>query len=293
VTDSVIQSLWDNHVAWSQTASALKSRRTLWRTVVFALTALGAILQTIAATMPAVKVAAGSVGTVALALVPFLARYFLTSEETSKWLRARSISEGIKSEIYSYRAGAEEYRGAGGLEVLRQKVRNIQTWGKNIEAELAKVGSKTTPAPPSLDADDYLNRRIYQQINEYYRPNARRNAELAERFRWAEIALAGLAATLSAVATSLGEPGSAKLGPWVAVLTTIGGSIAAHAAASRYDFQATTFFATARQLDDLALDWQASGKPAPSKEWSEFVRACEEAISAENRGWMAKLDEKP
>jgi hypothetical protein len=24
--------------------------------------------------------------------------------------------------------------------------------------------------------------------------------------------------------------------------------------------------------------------------WSEFVTACEEAISAENRGWMAKLD---
>jgi hypothetical protein len=293
VTDNVIQSLWDEHVAWSQTAGALKSQRTLWRTVVLALTALGAILQTIAVTAPPVKLAAGSLGTVALALVPFLSRYFLTSEDTSKWLRARSISEGIKSEIYSYRAGAEQYLGADALEALRRKVRDIRNWGKNIEVERAKVGSPTTPAPPSLDADAYLQRRIYQQVKEYYRPNARRNAELAERFRWAEIVLAGLAATLSAIATFLGEPGSGKLGPWVAVLTTIGGSIAAHAAASRYDFQATTFFATARQLEDLALDWQAADKAAPSKEWSEFVRACEEAISAENRGWMAKLDEKP
>ena len=293
MTDRVVQSLWDEHVAWSDTAGRLKSERTLWRTAVLTLTVLGATLQTIAATMPAAKLGAGAVGTVALALVPFLARYFLTSEETSKWLRARSVSEGIKSEIYSYLAGAEPYAGTGALEMLRKKVRDIRDWGKNLEMERAKVGSPTRPAPPSLDADAYLQRRVYQQIDKYYRPNAQRNAQLAERFRWAEISMAGFAAVLSAVATFFGDPGSAKLGPWVAVLTTVGGSIAAHAAASRYDFQATTFFATARQLGDLALDWQAAGKPAPSKEWSEFVRACEEAISAENRGWMAKLDEKP
>jgi hypothetical protein len=76
------------------------------------------------------------------------------------------------------------------------------------------------------------------------------------------------------------------------VLTTIGGSIATHAAAGRYDFQAATYYATARQLLDLAIGWEAGGKAAPSKEWSEFVRGCEEAISAENRGWMAKLDQQ-
>jgi hypothetical protein len=74
------------------------------------------------------------------------------------------------------------------------------------------------------------------------------------------------------------------------VLTTTAGAVAAHAAASRYDLQATTFFATARQLEDLAHEWKASARDAPSKEWSDFVRACEEAISAENRAWMAKLD---
>ena len=292
--DDVVQSLWSEHVAWSETAGRLKSQRTAWRTVVLALTALGAILQTIAVTVPWVswvKLGAG-VGTVALALVPFLVRYFLTSEETSKWLRARSISEGIKSEIYTYQAGAEPYTGTDASDVLRRKVRDIRDWGKNIEIERAKIGSPTKPTPPKLLGDDYLQQRVYQQINNYYRPNARRNADLAERFRWIEIVMAGLAAVLSAIATFVGNPGSVTLGPWVAVLTTVGGSITAYAAASRYDFQATAFFATARQLEDLALDWQSGGKPVPSKEWSDFVRACEEAISAENRGWMAKLDEK-
>jgi SMODS and SLOG-associating 2TM effector domain 1/Protein of unknown function (DUF4231) len=292
LSDSTVQALWDEHVAWSTVADRLKAQRSFWRFVVLALTVLGAMLQTIAATFPTLKLAAGILGTVALAFVPFLARYFLTAEGTSKWLRARSISEGIKSEIFSYRAGAEPYTGADALETLRKKVREIRDWGQNLQLERAKVDPPTAPAPANLDADAYLRERVYQQINKYYRQNAKKNAELAERFRWAEIVLAGLAAVLSAIATAISGSGSAMLGPWVAVLTTIGGTIAAHAAANRYDFQATTFFATARQLEDLAQDWQAAGKPALSKEWSDFVRACEGVISAENRGWMAKLDEK-
>jgi conflict system pore-forming effector with SLATT domain/uncharacterized protein DUF4231 len=291
VSEEVVQSLWDEHVGWSRTAARLKSRRALWRSVVLILTVLGAALQTLAATVEIslVKMAAGALGTVALALVPFLARSFLTAEDTRKWLRARSVSEGIKSEIFTYRAAAEPYVGPDALERLRKKTRDIRDWGKSLELERARDGSPTQPAPPSLDADAYLQRRAYQQVNEYYRPKAKQNAELAERFRWAELFLAGLAAVFSAAATFTGEPGA--LGPWVAVLTTIGGSVATHAAASRYDFQATMYFATARQLVDLAQDWKATGKSVPSREWSEFVRGCEEAISTENRSWMAKLDE--
>jgi SMODS and SLOG-associating 2TM effector domain 1/Protein of unknown function (DUF4231) len=294
VTDSIIQALWDEHVGWSQTAGRLKSRLTLWRSVVLALTVVGAALQTLAATVEIspIRVGAGAAGTVALGLVPFLTRYFLTAEDTGKWLRARSVSEGIKSEIFAYLASAEPYSGPDALDTLRKKTRDIREWGRNLELERAKVASPTAPAPPILDADAYLRSRVYQQVNEYYRPKAKQNADRAEQFRRVEIAFAGLAAVLSAIATFLGDPMSAQLGPWVAVLTTIGGSIAAHAAASHYDFQATTFFATARQLEDLAQDWQATGKSAPSKEWSELVHACEEAISATNRAWMAKLDEQ-
>jgi hypothetical protein len=139
-----------------------------------------------------------------------------------------------------------------------------------------------------LDAAGYLKARVEEQIERYYRPKARLNANRAEQFRWVETGLAAAAALLGAYA-SFSE--SAAWGQWVAVLTTIGGSVSAHAAAGRYDFQATTFFATAKQLQDLTNGWRASGKPASSPEWSAFVRSCEEVISAENRGWMAKLDQ--
>jgi hypothetical protein len=183
----MVPELWDEHVAWSKAASDLREQRSFWRTTVLVLTVSGATLQTIAATMPTFKLAAGGTGTVALALVPIFARYFLTSEQAAKWLRARSISEGIKSEIYTYCAGVEPYTGPGASETLLKKVRAIRQFGANLERERAKAGSPTKPAPPALDADGYISRRVRQQIDEYYRPAAKKNAELAERYRWIEM----------------------------------------------------------------------------------------------------------
>jgi hypothetical protein len=272
-----VQDLWDDHTAWSVTADRLKNSRVFWRSVALILTVAGAALQTLASAMSQPKSPVGMAGFVFLAFVPFVTAKFLAPERTRKWLRARSISEAIKSEIFRYRAGGEPYTGQDALENLRRKVREIQSWGKELELERARAVAPPSQAPPPLDPDGYLQARIYQQIATYYRPKAR-----------LETGFAGLAALLGAYASFAG---SKAVGPWVAVLTTTGGSLSAHAAASRYDFQATTFFATARQLEDLTHDWQMSVKPVPSKEWSEFVRACEEVISAENRGWMAKLDQ--
>ncbi|MBV8589928.1 MAG: DUF4231 domain-containing protein, partial [Acetobacteraceae bacterium] len=283
-----------DRIGWSRTADRLKKRYVGGRTVVLGLTVSGAALQTLAATVgvASIKTSAGILGAIALVLAPFVTRYFLSVEETRKWLRARSISEGIKSEVYCFCAKADPYVGADALDILRAKVREIRGWAKDLELDRAKTGNPSEPAPPMFDADKYLHARIYQQINQYYRPKARWNAILAERFRWTEVTMAGLAAAIGAVATYAGGDVSARLGPWAAVLTTVAGSVAAHAAANRYEFQAATFYATAAQLDDLAQEWLPSGKAMPGEEWSRFVRSCENVISAENRGWMAKLDEK-
>lgn len=289
-TDKIVQDFWDEHVAWSVTADRLKSRRVLWRTVALILTVAGAALETWASAISAPKSAIGLVGFVSLAFVPFITARFLTPERTRNWLRARSISEAIKSEVFCYRAAADPYAGQDAIEKLDQKVQEIQSWGKELELERARAAAEPSQAPPALDSAGYIRTRVDEQNSMYYRPKAKLNATRAEQFRWVETAFAGLAALFGAYASFTG---SKALGPWVAVLTTSGGSISAHAAASRYDFQATTFFATARQLQDLTHGWQASQHAVPSKEWSDFVRACESVISAENRGWMAKLEQNP
>jgi hypothetical protein len=292
VSDAIVQEMWDDHVGWSRTADRLKSRRSFWRTTVLLLIIVGAAAQTFAASVPdeAVRLAAGVLGTLSLAAAPFLTGNFLTPGQTRKWLRARSVSEGIKSEIFTYRAGARPYQGPDALSRLHAKVKEVRDSASDLAAERAITGAPSEPAPDRLDPSRYIGDRVHQQVGQYYRPKARRAATLAVRFRWAEIALTGAAALLAALATSKLVP--IQLGPWVAVLTTIAGAIAAHAAASRYDFEATTFYATARQLSDLEQGWQLNGAPASGEVWSDFVRACERVISAENRDWMAKLDEQ-
>jgi hypothetical protein len=290
VGDHIVQDFWDEHAAWSVAADRLKSSRVFWRSAALILTVVGAALQTWASAISQPKSAIGMIGFVSLAFVPFITAKFLAPERTRKWLRARSISEAIKSEIFCYRAGADPYSGADALQKLREKVQEIQSWGNELELERARAVAPPTEAPPALNAEAYLQGRVYEQISTYYGPKAKLNATRAEQFRWVETAFAGLAAFFGAYASF---SGSKAFGPWAAVLTTSGGSISSHAAASRYDFQATTYFATARQLRDLAHVWETSLHPVPSKEWSDFVRGCETVISAENRGWMAKLEQNP
>jgi len=294
LNNDILQTLWTEHRRWSAAAGQLKSRRGRWRSIALTLTVIGAVLHTIAATLTTSSTASALsiIGTIALAIVPIISGRILTPEATRKWLRARSVSEGIKSEIYTFCAGGEPYTDPNTSDLLRQRVQAITKWGSGLELDLARVGSVAASAPPPrLDADRYLAQRVRKQIEEYYRPRAHKYARLAALFQKAQTILTGLAAALGAVTTVSEISGPSQLGPWVAVLTTVGASLAAHTAAARYEFQATTFFATARQLEDLVNQWRATATPTNSKEWSDFVRDCESAISAENRGWMAKLDE--
>jgi hypothetical protein len=297
VNTDAAQALWNQHAAWSRTAGRLKKSIVRWRSVVLILTVGAAALQTVAATIPAV--AAGDalaltlsgVSTVALAVAPFLTLHFLRPEATGKWLRTRSVSEGIKSEVYSYLAQSDPYVGPDGLTHLIEKVKKIQSWATDLDFEVARTGKVQKPLPAISTADDYLKQRVLQQLEEYYLPQAKTNADRAHYFQMAAIALAGIAAVLSALATSKMLPQIPTLAAWVSVATTFASALLAHASASRYDFQASTFYATARQLKDLEIAWRAAPSAVPSPTWSALVKACEEAISAENRGWMAKLDE--
>ena len=291
--NEIEQELWDRHVAWSMVADRQKRFRTRARAWVLFLTIAGAALQTLSVQA---GMAAGIAGTICLTVVPAIAAAWLRPEQTKKWLRARSISEGIKSEYHLYRAKAAPYDAANPLETLHDKVKEIGEWGADMANLLAAVGRRGA-TPPDIAPDTYIKNRVVEQIETFYEPKAHDNARIAESFRYTEIVLTIMTAILSAIATYTMKTRAATgiavpVGPWIAVLTTIGGTIAAFAAAGRYDFQATTYFATAANLKDLITGWQLKKcPPPPDPEWSRFVNDCEATISAENRGWMAKLDD--
>lgn len=287
--------LWNEQVAWSQTADRLRDVRSRSRSVVMTLTIAGAVLQTFAGTGdPAFRTAAGIAGTIALSLAAGIAGFFLKPENTQRWLRARAVSEGIKSEFYAYRASGNPYASPDALQRLQENIRKIIGFAKDLAGQRARTSPKPKPMPDKLDQAGYLGQRLDGQIETFYLRQAKRNADRAEFFRYAEIGLALLAAVMSAISTYVAkqtaDTGSASfaLGPWIAIVTTIGGSIAAYAAANRYEFQATSYYATAQELRDLKHSWLLMCDK-PDANWPAFVRRCEDVLSAENQAWMAKL----
>jgi hypothetical protein len=232
-------------------------------------------------------------GAVFLAIAAVLTGRMLSPERTRAWTRTRSASEALKAELYKFWAKAAPYDGAANdaVECLRERGGKIE---KNVESLRRYTASSALPArepPGPLTPDDYIARRVNQQIRDYYRPKALKNAKLAKWFRVAELTLAIVAAVLAAIATVWPDEG---LGAWVAVLTTIGGVLTAHMAASRFDFLVTSYLNTAWRLEDLRSQWPPAkgGGQVPSPEWSDFVRRCETAISAENESWMTKWTEE-
>lgn len=285
--ERVLRSLWNQHAIWAEVAIKLRARRACWRTVVLVLTIGGAALHTLAVALEntGLKRGLGAIGVGALLAVAVLSSRFLTPGETRKWLRSRSVSEGIKSEIYAFRAGAAPYVGEHALEELRTKVGNIVDWAKDLAPEI-DVGVIAKPLPPPLDASSYLHRRVGRQIQRYCQ-RAKISGRRAQWFHWLQILLLIVTAVLGVIATL---SNTEWFGAWIAVLTTIVGGVTAYAAGSLHELQAATALATVSELQDLVQRWLACGKHAPSPEWSEFVRACEEVISAESRCWMAKID---
>ncbi len=100
--------------------------------------------------------------------------------------------------------------------------------------------------------------------------------------------LAVILGALSGAAIAAGLPKLFALGPWAAVVTTASAAVAAHLAASRFDYQTVLYFRTADRLKSLRDEWLATSNRLDPAIVARFVDDCEHAISAENEAWLAK-----
>ena len=286
----------DRQAQWSESANQLKSTTDKARRAAFALTILGAVLAALASQMPdaAANVAViasprswvALIGAVCLAAATFLTQRLLGADKISAWVRARAIAELLKHEAYKFAAGAAPYddtdrdKAAALLDAERRK---IEADGDDLLAQLVTTAGKGSSPRAPLTQDEYLAQRVDNLVG-WYLPRAAKYRAAATRLRQAEFVLAALATVLTAVAGAFGKIPlagvSVDFAAWTAVLTTIGGAILAHVEASRYDYLAVTYLATARRLQDL--------RNGPRAAWSDFVNSCESIIGAESTSWIAK-----
>ncbi|MFD9551177.1 DUF4231 domain-containing protein [Nocardia salmonicida] len=289
--EDLLNTLWQRRTRWSSTATRMKRRLDRVRLTVLFLGSWGAIATASTTTVlrsagTPTRVVALS-GAVALAVATFLTAQYLTAESTRRWTRARAVSEGIKHRILTCRAtgDAQQYGR------LRADIEGIEQSAEDL-LPLLEPSGETVQAPPSMHPDEYVRDRVRAQIDDYYLPAARCYSTRATRLRRAAIGL-GLAATIvAAINTGVGAEASGRIAPWVAVMTTLSGSLLAYLAGKRYDFLVMTYLATANRLQRRLDRWRAEGSPTDQVRWAEFVADCENTISLENASWMAKWGER-
>jgi hypothetical protein len=274
---------WQEQGRWSLAASRLKAKLDRARAVALGLTVTGGILGALAVQFETISdsmsrslaVLAG----VAMACVPFVQRA-TTTAAISKWTRVRSVSEGLKTEVYGYLAGSSRYRVADRDRELRARTRAIVSNAPDIRSEAATVEIDELPIPEITDVDSYVAKRLDPQIDGYYRPNAAKYQRRLLDLRRAGLAT-GLVGALLGVAAGAG--GVARASIWVPVATTLAAAVGAHIAAGRYERMIIEYLRTADQLTYLRDGWRDEQLTE-----SEFIDACEDVISVENQAWMAR-----
>lgn len=275
---------WAQQRVWSVTANDLKRQLDRARQVALLLSISAATLAVAATQLsdpfPDVGRALGAAAAVSAGLATVVQRRVGT-DQIRAWTRVRSLSEGLKTEVYSYVAGGTAYTNiATRAHVLAGRSREMVGNAADLQRHTIDVNPDGKAVPSVANLADYLSTRVGHQINNYYRPQARGYERRVRRLRRLGQALGAVTVILAAVAASFDW---SVLAAWVPVATTAGTSLAAYIAAARYDHLIIRYLLTAQRLEDL----RNAGVNSPIG-GAQLIDACEAAISAENQGWMAR-----
>lgn len=280
---------WQRQSVWSKTANNMKSgqhRARRWR---LGATVMGAGLALTGTQLGPVNehaaVTASIAGAVMMATVGVSGSRH-SVRKVREWTRARSISEAIKSEVYLFLTSAGGYAGDGREQRLEAEVQRLEREAGDLQRYTEEVTATVRPLPAVYDVDSYVCLRVRRsQLEHYYEPRARLMHRRVRMYKAIEVTLALVAAALASVAAL-----SPNIGAWAAVATTAAGTVAAHAAAERYEMLWIEYSRTAAELRRLA-DQRTAANAKPLSP-TELIVECENVISVQNQAWMAKWGEE-
>lgn len=295
---SALAFTWGQYRVFAATSRALKSELSAWRCCVLELSIAGAILGSLCQQSSGWGLAAGRfswlptlfgiLSAIALALAAYFGKEILNPERERKWVRARSLAESLKAEAYIFSVQAKPYENTDAIERLFNTTEELL--GSAIDLQTVTISEEKQRSgllPSKMSVENYIQKRVNNQIDDYYRPNALKNEKIVTRGRQTSLGLGALAVVLGALGAS------GWTAAWVAVVTTITISLTAYIYAGRYQYLVISYQATARRLELLRSRWKASGMTDDNtKERDYFIHECEDAISVENSAWMAAWTEE-
>jgi hypothetical protein len=278
---------------WSHAASHAKNEIDRWRRLSLGLTISGALLVTAASQAKAlgsgVVLGLSIVGGLALAAAPIVTSERLGGTSISDWARMRSVSEGLKSEAYLYLTHTPPYHEDDRDQRLLAELERITVDAADLASRTEGIEPGKVTIPAVHDAETYAAVRLASQIDPqdgYYPKSIVRERRGLDRAKLARLVLSLLAAFLGVVA---GATENDSLAAWVPVITTAAAAIVADAAARRYQENLLEFSRTLIRLRTKLQQWKAERPKEADLVVLDrtFVRGCEDAISTENKSWMA------
>jgi hypothetical protein len=276
---------WQRQSVWSQTANKLKAGPSRARTAQLVLTVVAAALALAGSQLKgasfAASLALGIVAALALAVVGLL-RGQTNTEQVRRWTRARSVSEAIKTEVYTFLSGTGRYDGAERETRLETEIQRLEHEAADLTPFSRGIQPVARSLPPVHDLESYLGYRVRDsQLRDYYDKKAKDLEDRIGQLKVVQIALALVAAGLAAVASV-----APSVAAWAAVATTAGGAVTAYVASQRYEFLWIEYNRTASELRRL-LD-RRTAADGGQLSGAELVSECEQVISVQNQAWMAK-----
>ncbi len=290
MSTKTLETAWRRQKQWSERANDLKSSLHNWRLTVLGLSIFAAICGTasgVANTEGKYHILTGVLTALSAGIVPVLVKFRLGQEDISKWVRARSASEAFKAEIFQYRTRVGAYTSDDAVDNFSSAIKQISASVEDISSSQAAQPVVEPEKLQELSIEEYIETRVKNQIEKYYRPKANLHAQKANQFRNLHMYLMLFAAVLGAISAFV----TVGMGPWIAVVTTVTSSVMAYAAAGRHDELTIGFRATANRLEEIINYWhdKMSGHEPTLQQKSKLVAECEEAISTENQSWHAKF----
>jgi hypothetical protein len=278
---------------WSQAASRAKKEIDRWRKLSLGLTILGAVLVTAASQAKALgsgpMLSLSIAGGLTLAAAPIVTSERLGGTSISDWARMRSVSEGLKSDAHLYLTRTPPYHQDDRDQLLLKELERITVDAADLASRTERIDPGKVAVPAVHDAETYAAVRLASQIDPqtgYYPKSIVRERRGRDRAKWARLVLSLLAAFLGVVA---GATKNDSLAAWVPVITTAAAAVVADAAARRYEENLLEFSRTLIRLRTKLQQWRAERPKAADLALLDrtFVRGCEDAISTENKSWMA------
>jgi hypothetical protein len=222
----------------------------------------------------------------AIGLATYFGKELVNPYQEQRWIRSRSMAEALKSEIYLFRSNSPPYDTDKKPEKLIENAVELLKKVEDLPTEIISEEQKQKGLPTDdLTVDEYIQTRVNDQINNFYRPKSDELKQKMKRNKNIGLSLGVFAIVLGALGLTGWTAG------WIAVIATIAASITAFAYAGRYQYLIISYQTTANKLERLRVLWESKGKVDNDTDArNKFIRECERVISIENSAWMVEIE---